>query len=159
VPASRWISIAGLLARFEAKFIPEPNSGCWLWTAFINETNGYGYIMHPTRNSSRAHTVAWELYRGSRKGLCVLHHCDNRACVNPDHLYLGTYQDNANDRDRRQRRRAPKGTLNGRAKLTENDVKAIRVDPRPRAQIAAEYGVKMTAIESVIGRRSWKHIP
>jgi hypothetical protein len=148
-----------LKRRFEKFHIPEPNSGCWLWIAFINETNGYGYFRMRKRGAVRAHRVAHEIYKGPiTSGLNVLHTCDNRACVNPEHLYLGTYLDNARDRDQRQRRRAPKGMLNGRAKLTESDVRAIRLDPRSETAIARAYGVGFTAISDIKEGRKWTHL-
>lgn len=88
-----------LLARFEQKYIPEPNSGCWLW---IGAVRSYGKTsLRPTiedggtRNAAR---VSWKLHRGAiPEGLHVLHKCDVTLCVNPDHLFLGTHLDNMAD--------------------------------------------------------------
>src|SRR5436305_10075825 len=84
------------LQRFLEKFIPEPMSGCWLWTASVND-DGYGKFRLSMECFTRAHVAAWELLRGDRRGLSVLHKCDVRQCVNPDHLYLGTQKENARD--------------------------------------------------------------
>lgn len=93
------------LARFEAKFIPEPNSGCWLWTAFCF-WDGYGCFRAAGR-LERAHRVAWTLYVGPiSDDLCVLHRCDVPSCVNPAHLFLGTKADNAADRDAKGRHKS-----------------------------------------------------
>lgn len=84
--------------------MPEPNSGCWLWMRSYDE-DGYGQVHHNGKRY-RTHRLAWELYRGEiPNGLLVLHKCDVTACVNPDHLFLGTVQDNATDRVRKGRRR------------------------------------------------------
>lgn len=90
-----------LLERFEDKFIPEPNSGCWLWMGAITR-GGYGHIRKRVNNvnkMTRAHRVSYELYKGPiPEGLQVLHTCDNPICVNPNHLFLGTNQDNVDDK-------------------------------------------------------------
>lgn len=88
---------AAALARFEARFTPEPNSGCWLWVG--GESGfGYGHFTLPASRCRTAHRAAWLLYRGPiPKGLHVLHTCDVRCCVNPDHLWLGTHSDNMTD--------------------------------------------------------------
>jgi hypothetical protein len=89
-----------ILERFEQKFIPEPNSGCWLWVGgTTRETQkGYGVFAHQTRTDFRpAHRVAYEIYRGLSvpKGLDLDHLCRVRSCVNPFHLEPVTRKENA----------------------------------------------------------------
>lgn len=90
-----------LLKRFEEKYCPEPNTGCWLWTAALNN-KGYGKI-GAYRSKGRydwmlAHRASWFLFKGQLSDeMCVLHKCDTPACVNPDHLFLGTKGDNIRD--------------------------------------------------------------
>lgn len=146
------------LERFERKYIPEPNSGCWLWLG-ATTPKGYGQFYFPPRNMVRAHVVSWELNRGPRNGLCVLHNCDNRCCVNPDHLRLGTQQENVADRELRGRRAPQQGSMNGRATFTEDDVRIIRADPRRPRFIAADWGAPLSTIQNIRHRISWKHVP
>ena len=147
-----------VLERFEAKYIPEPNSGCWIWLSHLDK-KGYGQFYLPPRNMVRAHTAAWELYRGSRKELCVLHSCDVRCCVNPDHLRLGTHQENMNDRERRKRREPPQGVKNGRATISEETVRAIRNDKRSPRLMVRDYGVPYSTLQKIRNRQTWRHIP
>lgn len=147
------------LERFERSYIPEPNTGCWLWTGSLNAT-GYGYFYFPPRNMVHAHIAAWELFRGPRNGLHLLHSCDMACCVNPDHLRLGTHQENMVDREKRQRRAPPKGTMNGRATVTEDIVRAIRADPRPPRFVALDYpSIPWSTLQKIRNRQTWKHIP
>src|SRR3990167_7548460 len=87
-----------LLERFEKKYIPVPESGCWLWTG-STFFGGYGQIWDSERKVKEgAHRVSWKLHKGPiLDGFYVLHRCDVPCCVNPDHLFLGTLTDNQND--------------------------------------------------------------
>lgn len=87
-------------ARFEAKYLAEPNSGCWLWTAALER---YGYFKLDGKQIS-AHRASFIIYVGPiPENLFVLHQCDNPPCVNPNHLFLGTHQDNVDDMMRKGR--------------------------------------------------------
>lgn len=95
----------GAVARFEAKYIPEPNSGCWLWLGpvKIGRRQGYGQFTLEGKTVG-AHRAAWRLFRGTiPDGLFVCHKCDVRTCVNPDHLFLGTHVDNMVDMESKGR--------------------------------------------------------
>ena len=86
---------------FESKITPEPNTGCWLWTGrTFEKRGGYGCFTHRPSGTimERAHRISWVLHNGSlTRDNHVLHKCDVRACVNPDHLFLGDQKDNMED--------------------------------------------------------------
>lgn len=141
--------------RFYNKVNTSDPNGCHLWTACIL-TSGYGQF-RLNGKLGRAHRVAWQLAHGPiPEGMHVLHRCDVRACVNPEHLFLGTNADNM--RDMTEKGRAAKGEAGGNAKLTEADVHAIRADSRVARKIADDYGVSVSAVKHIKKRRSWKHI-
>jgi hypothetical protein len=145
-----------LAERLEHYSIPEPNSGCLLWTAYANPA-GYGVVCVPKKRATMlAHRAAWTVHRGPiPEGLHVCHKCDVPACINPDHLFLGTNDDNVADKVRKNRANKPVGVRNPRARLSESDVSAIRADMRTHEQIAADYGVARTTIGAVKSGRNW----
>ena len=147
--------------QFERRYIPEPNSGCWLWLGMIQPGNGYGLFWNGEK-SKRAHRVSWEIHYGEiTPGLHVLHRCDNRLCVNPDHLFLGSHQDNMGDRNRKGRARGPKGESAPLAVLTEQDVIFIRSQVVRRGlanEMAKNFKVHPSTIERILSRKTWTHV-
>ena len=145
------------IERFEAKFIPEPNSGCWLWTAATTHF-GYGaFRLDRSRKQFNSHRVAWLIYRGPiPEGKWVLHHCDNPPCVNPDHLFLG--DNTANIADRVRKNRSIRGNQVIGAKLSEASVRAIRVDDRTQQKIADDYGVSRSLVGVIKQQKRWRHV-
>lgn len=132
---------------------------CWLWTGAIS-TDGYGLIRHDGR-STRAHRVAWLLMRGSiPEGLHVLHRCDVRACVRPEHLFLGTNHDNVLDREAKGRNRFSRnrGEANPGAKLDERAVLAIRSSCEPLRVIAGRHGVSTSMVSLIRLNKAWQAV-
>src|SRR5215475_6416987 len=124
--------------RLEHYSVPEPNSGCYLWVG-PTVVAGYGCLQVHGKKY-RAHRLAWELLKGSiPSGFDVLHRCDVPACVNPDHLFLGTPKTNRQDCAAKDR--TTWGEKHGKAKLSTQQVLAIRADPRSTRMIAADYGI------------------
>jgi hypothetical protein len=79
-------------------FVSKTDGGCWKWLRPLDKATGYGrfWVPHLAKRLG-AHKAAWLFFKGETEGQHVLHQCDNKWCVNPDHLYLGTHQDNADD--------------------------------------------------------------
>ncbi|MDP2621457.1 MAG: HNH endonuclease signature motif containing protein [Hyphomicrobiales bacterium] len=147
--------------RFEAMVTKEP-SGCWIWTG-SRDYRGYGRFRWNTpRSVLRAHRAAYALYVAVPDTAAVVcHRCDNPACVNPEHLFLGTFRDNTRDmfaKDRWVKPRPPRGERNANSHLTEDDVRAIRADKRTYEQIGADYRMSKGGISHIKSRRVWTHI-
>jgi hypothetical protein len=144
------------ILRFDAKLDKSRGAcGCWLWTATKN-SYGYGHCTIDKR-SHKAHRVAFQRYVGPlRKGEFTLHLCDTPACCNPLHLVRGTHEENM--RYMRERRRGVYGEASNLARLSDDQVRAIRADTRLQREIAQTYGIKRATVSAIKIRRSWAHI-
>ena len=144
--------------RFEEKYEPVTESGCWVWTGGVG-SSGYAqfWLDGKTVQASR---VAFSLHKGNiPEGLQVCHTCDNRLCVNPDHLFLGTASDNA--KDKADKGRSVKGESNHHAKLKEHEVleiKKLLKEGYKHREIAEVFNVSRMAISDINNSRSWKHL-
>lgn len=113
--------------------------------------------MLANRKTVSAHRLSYEVHKGAiPSGMMVRHTCDNKLCVAPDHLILGTAKDNA--ADAAERGLAPRGEANGKTRLTEGQVREIRSDTRTLHAIAADYGVSHSTVWNIKKRVTWKHI-
>ena len=130
--------------RFWAKV--DTSGDCWTWTGSIR-TTGYGQFGTPD-GPRQAHRIAWCLARGPiPDGLQVCHRCDNRLCVRPDHLFLGTQADNMRDMIRKGR--AAVRERHPMARLSRAQAESIRADTRTQQQIADEYGISQTHVGKI----------
>lgn len=160
--------VRSLSERFWEKV--SKTESCWLWTG-ATARGGYG-LTSADKKRIRAHRASFEMAYGKiPEGLLVCHKCDNPPCVRPDHLFLGTQQDNVADRHEKgrtsracekQKQSVPKGEKCHLSKLTEKDVLDIRVRCQPgqrnMAQVAREYGLSSVNVQCIVHRKTWKHI-
>lgn len=142
---------------FFEKVILDPNSDCHLWIAAKNH-HGYGRFQIK-RKGIYAHRFSYEHYIGKiPKDMYVLHKCDIRHCVNPDHLFLGSLQDNTLDMFNKNRNANVNGTNNPLHKLTEKEVIKIRNDIRTCKAIAKQYNISPAQVHRIKRKIQWKHI-
>lgn len=141
---------------FHDRYIPEPNTGCWLWTG----PNASRYGFFPYAGEKYAHRVSYMLENGPiPDGMQVCHSCDMPFCVNPDHLWLGTQKDNMIDMHSKGRHGfGPNGEAARHSKLIESDVRAIRSTQDPAPKLAKEYGVTRGTINKIRRRATWRHM-
>lgn len=143
------MSSLGVADRFWAK-VQKSETGCWLWTGTISK-NGYGNFGLDGRVVS-AHRMAWQLAHGRTPpaGAVVMHSCDVRACVRPDHLSVGSHKDNMRDMVVKGRSFVGVGSLGSRAKLSETDAESIRREYQSggvsHGQLSEKYGLAKSAI-------------
>jgi len=139
---------------------------CWVWTAgTVTGGNGYGVFTMQRldrRRQMRATHVAWFLRFGRWPTDCMLHRCDNPACVRWDHLCEGTRKDNARDRVAKGRPGGANGDAHGSAKLTDDVVRALRLryglGRISLAALALEYDLGHTAMWKAIAGVTWKMV-
>lgn len=148
-----------LADRFAAKWEADEKTGCWLWCGTLQK-NGYGRFKMPGRMAF-AHRASWELKHGAiPSGMFVMHRCDTPACVNPEHLRLGTHAENM--ADMREKGRQNKGTKQHAATLTEPMVYGVRAMLKHGAsqeECSIIFGVSRSAIQAVGTRATWTHLP
>lgn len=130
---------------------------CIEWTGATNK-RGYG-ILTWEKKVILAHRLTYETFcEAIPNGMHVLHKCDNPKCINKDHLFLGTNEDNVKDRVNKNRSFFPKGEKNSRAILTENDVLKIRESKESYSTLSKRFGVCKSMIGAIKTGQSWRHI-
>lgn len=146
-----------IIQRFLTKVHENKNTGCWEWHGPKNKGYGILYFKGKKFGAHRwiySHThQAFNIHNTSQH---ICHRCDNPGCVNPDHLFLGTHQDNM--QDKKNKGRTAKGKQNGRALLNAFDILAIRKSNDTLQQLGDQYGVHWTTIHQIKKRLIWKHV-
>lgn len=150
--------------RIKINVTVNPISECWEWKG--RKERGYGRTIigsrvDGTRRTIAAHRLSYETFVGHiPEGMEVCHKCDNPCCVNPEHLFVGTRQDNIDDREAKGRNHPPKGSNNGRSKLTESDVLSARFERLKNKtsyqKLAEKYGVSKRTMQNAINGKTWK---
>lgn len=153
-----------IIERFWEKVARAAPNECWEWSGCRSPKN-YGLMSvgsktDGSRHTRFAHRISYELHYGPiPAGMSVCHKCDNPPCVNPAHLFLGSHQVNMHDMT--QKGRATKGNKNPQARLTADQVRAIRAqaeDGDTHAEIAARFSINRSTVSMIVNRKRWGHI-
>lgn len=135
---------------------------CWIWTG-AKFVGGYGQMRMGGRQGRliKTHRISYEINVGELQGnILVCHHCDNPICVNPDHLFQGTHQDNADDKVSKNRSAVLAGEDNPSSKLAYSQVVEIRnryaIGNVTQRTLAKEFDVDQQVIWSIVNYRTWK---
>ncbi len=153
-----------VIDRFYKKVSVSVISPCWLWEGSFNN-KGYGWFNRAGK-VELAHRASWILHYGEiPPGMSVLHKCDVRNCVNPDHLFIGTPKQNMQDCSNKGRLSINlpfyKGEQHGMAKLTDDSVREIRVryaQGESSRKLGKEFGVSQTTVLDAVNKILWKHV-
>ena len=137
-------------------------NGCWEWTGY-KARDGGGILYIGDRTTTRAYRVSWQLHSGQiPDGLEVCHRCDNRGCVRPDHLFIGTHADNMRDAIRKGRLsivlpgNALHGEASSRSVLTLEQVRYIVASKESKKALALKFGVHPETIYLARAGKTWK---
>ncbi len=151
-------------AIFDSHVRVVDGEGCWEWTG--GKVYGYGKWSDAHGVTWRAHRFSWERANGSPVpcGLVVMHKCDNRACVRPSHLEVGTQLENRQDAVRKGR--TARGETSSSSWLTVDDIRAIRANHRrgrksgdwTTAWVCQRYGLEKSAVRKIVAGTNWKYV-
>lgn len=134
--------------------------GCWICISHSKTIWGYPQITIDGKNTKISRYM-YKKYKGIiKKGMHVLHKCDDRACINPDHLFLGTHKDNMTDKKNKGREHHPSGEKNGKHKLTNEEILKIKYDfPNLRhTEIGRIFNISSQHIGNIRNGKYWRHI-
>lgn len=154
--------ISPLMLRFMSH-VDVRADGCWHWIGAVNHL-GYGECARGLYGTSKAHRASYVLFKGDiAVDMHILHSCDVRPCVSPDHLSAGTHSENMQDMTRKGRQRTvPQlGESNPQAKLTDDMVRDIRTrvsSGEMQRSVATDLGVSPMTVSRVVRRELWAHV-
>lgn len=142
---------------FSERYVVDTETHCWIW---LNATKQNRYGSWHAYGEDKPHRASWVMHNGAiPEGQLVLHKCDRPGCVNPDHLFLGTQDDNMKDMKSKRRTRESKGTSNTNSKLNEQQVQLIRNSPLTHKELSEIFGVHVATIRSIRKGALWAHLP
>lgn len=153
-----------LHAKIDGRYVIDPETGCWNWTGMIHRATGRA-VASISQESFYAYRLSYTALVGPiPDGLIVCHRCDNPACINPDHLFIGTALDNSRDMWSKGRGRSapPVGADHWAAKFTDAEI--VTIGTRYAAggvtyvELAREYGVNPGCIGSIVRGETWRHV-
>ena len=145
-----------LLQKIEQSSIKLPESGCWIWMKSLNHM-GYGKTCLGKGSNISAHRASYEEKYGKiPNGLMALHTCDIRCCVNPDHIFLGTQQDNMTDKVLKNRQ--SNGEKHGMSKLTKEQAFEAKFGTEKSSLLAKKFGCSAVTIRQIRSGMYWKHL-
>jgi hypothetical protein len=148
--------------RFETKFVKKDDDQCWKWLG-VKSKDGYGafnlHIGNKVYRKVRSHRLSYEFYKGEiPSGMLVCHKCDNRECINPEHLFLGTQKDNL--LDMRRKGRSLHGHKNPKSKFSQEQLAIIRSEllsaELSMQKLANKYGVNLCTIKRIKYNKSYQ---
>lgn len=159
---AKGLPMLSMATRIKSK-VNVTKNGCWNWLGSYRKS-GYGKMNVGSTTDGSRHTVtvsraSYETFVGPiPPGLVVCHKCDNPKCVNPDHLFVGTFKDNFDDMVAKGRQRLARGTRIASAKLDNQKVRQIRKSSLTVRELSEKYGVDTTTIRHVLKGDTWKHV-
>lgn len=146
--------------RFWSKVENSSGADCWQWLGAA-QPDGYGTVWRKGGKRVPAHRFSYALQHGPiPEGMIVCHRCDNKGCVNPSHLFLGTHKLNTDDMMSKGRNYSPKGEDHGQSKLVAEQVREIRAlrGLFLQREIAAHFGVHQALISFIHNNKIWKEV-
>jgi hypothetical protein len=142
--------------KIQDNSVKVPESGCWIWVG-PTTIHGYGRLTFGARTNIGAHRASYELKHGKiPDGFFALHHCDIKCCVNPDHIFVGTQQQNMDDKV--QKKRQAKGHRHGMSKLTEEQAKEAKFSNQKAVDLANKFNCSATMIRQIRSGLYWRHL-